>query len=807
MCGSLRAIRLSKLAQVMMVTGCMPLALSAATIFTDFEGIPDGAPFVAQLSGYTFTNAVVLTARLSLDEVDFPPHSGVNVIGDIGGPISITGYAQSFSGYFTYDAAITVDGYDAGGILRITAMSQFDETFTSSGIGHPNELISIGYPAGLQTIIITGDPGGTSFALDDVTLTTPEPGTGWFAVLGLAAMAALTCCWRRTVRNGAISLLWIGLLISVGALEAAPVIDSVTVSTPQAVYGGNTAVTVTATISDPAVLPNGVLLQQVGANGQIIQLGAMAQSNTDPTMFSLTITVNPTSFNPLQYRVSAGFHGMLLRVVSLAPLVYPVPSLQIQASFINRDNPPPLNNQTYVPLPAGTPVYAGSGASTADSLALTAVLGPAGIGAPVQNVVWSATGTGAAALIPPLPGPNSINWTISPLPPGLLGTVTFTATVLLTTGGQTSASIVVTVGIRSDDVILVGWINPAGVPPLAPAGVDPVVTLAMPAVATVPLGFPTNVACNGVVGELSDGLALTVTTIGGIPVPFALTALDLNYILLWLFTYGSNPNPTTVLSTLGTGRGDFLDPLTNFTSAAQVAAYTGTVTNFKLLNRLQIKFLSNGTGFTAAPTYLQQQVGVGTTINPCGAAVVPPLPVSAFPPIFTPPVTVPALFPGQIGPNNGPPAIRIVTTANPNGIRVSQINDGSPDSGAIRAFDEISSAIAPTPVYWENIGSRITFTAGGPTATLAVQAYPTYDVYTNGLLTARIPQAATPLGNFNAAPYPFGTVPCSIGTIVTLPGSPFFAPILGTIPGGRCGDASSPPDPTVRVPPPAYIVP
>jgi hypothetical protein len=182
MYGPLRTIGLSKLAQVIVLAGCASPGLSAATIFTDFEGIPDGMPFVSQLGGYTFANAVVLSAQLSLNEVDFPPHSGVNVIGDIGGPISITGYAQSFSGFFTYSTPLTIDGFDAGGILRVTAMSQFPENFTSSGIGSPNELISISYPAGLQTITITGDPNGTSFALDDVTLTTPEPATGWFVI-------------------------------------------------------------------------------------------------------------------------------------------------------------------------------------------------------------------------------------------------------------------------------------------------------------------------------------------------------------------------------------------------------------------------------------------------------------------------------------------------------------------------------------------------------------------------------------------------------------------------------------------------
>ena len=66
------------------------------------------------------------------------------------------------------------------------------------------------------------------------------------------------------------------------------------------------------------------------------------------------------------------------------------------------------------------------------------------------------------------------------------------------------------------------------------------------------------------------------------------------------------------------------------------------------------------------------------------------------------------------------------------------------------------------------------------------QDYPTYNIYANGKLINIDRQATNPEDNFRENPYPFGTVSC------LRPG--------GTVPGGRCGDASSPPEPGVHTP-------
>src|SRR5438445_3289421 len=46
---------------------------------TDFEGLVDGTSVGSLIPGLVFTNATVLTAGISLNDFDFPPHSGKNV--------------------------------------------------------------------------------------------------------------------------------------------------------------------------------------------------------------------------------------------------------------------------------------------------------------------------------------------------------------------------------------------------------------------------------------------------------------------------------------------------------------------------------------------------------------------------------------------------------------------------------------------------------------------------------------------------------------------------------------------------------
>ncbi len=164
---------------------------NATTI--DFEGLADSSVLLAQFPGLTFSNAIVLTAGLSLNEIDFPPHSGVNVASDAGGSVSIV-FAipvASVGGFFNYAVPVTLTGFDVSNQLTGQTNSLFSSNAAASGVpgSSPNEAIQIAFAAGISRLVIAGDPNGGSFTMDDLTFTSvPEPATLGLFLPGLAAL-------------------------------------------------------------------------------------------------------------------------------------------------------------------------------------------------------------------------------------------------------------------------------------------------------------------------------------------------------------------------------------------------------------------------------------------------------------------------------------------------------------------------------------------------------------------------------------------------------------------------------------------
>src|SRR5207244_4503963 len=87
-----------------------PARLIADPIVIDFEGLQDGTILSNQYSGVTFSNAIILTAGISLNEFEFPPLSGTNVASGISRVI-ITG--DTSGGSFTLDDATYTTGVTA----------------------------------------------------------------------------------------------------------------------------------------------------------------------------------------------------------------------------------------------------------------------------------------------------------------------------------------------------------------------------------------------------------------------------------------------------------------------------------------------------------------------------------------------------------------------------------------------------------------------------------------------------------------------------------------------------------------------
>lgn len=172
------------------------IPLWADTTVINFDGLTDGTSVTNQFSGVTFSNATVLTAGVSLDELEFPPKSGTNVVFDDGGFMSIDFATPltSFSGFFTYAEQLTLIGLDGSGNVVDTTLSAFDSNLAVSGEpgSTPNELLQVSFAGGISSVRIEGDPGGTSFVLDDATLTTqgavPEPGSFLLLCAGSACL-------------------------------------------------------------------------------------------------------------------------------------------------------------------------------------------------------------------------------------------------------------------------------------------------------------------------------------------------------------------------------------------------------------------------------------------------------------------------------------------------------------------------------------------------------------------------------------------------------------------------------------------
>ncbi len=166
----------------------------------DFEGLPDSTPITDQYlgMGVVFSGATVITAGFSLNESEFPPHSGANAAFDDGQPITITfSYpVNTFSAYFTHSSPLTLLFFDSLGILggRVQSPSISNLAVSGEPGAIPNEFLTLSSASGFFRVVIDGDPGGSSFTFDDVTVNAvPEPASIFLTGVALWAVAGL---WR-----------------------------------------------------------------------------------------------------------------------------------------------------------------------------------------------------------------------------------------------------------------------------------------------------------------------------------------------------------------------------------------------------------------------------------------------------------------------------------------------------------------------------------------------------------------------------------------------------------------------------------
>ena len=157
-------------------TGAVALPVLAQNAPFSFEGFVDSTVLTNQYAGATFANAAILTAGITLNEFEFPPHSGSSVASDNGGPLTIifASPVSGFSGYFSYSVPLTLQALDAANNPLVSANSAFSNNQALSGASgsHPNELLMVSSAASIHKIVITGGSLGASFTMDDAVVLT-----------------------------------------------------------------------------------------------------------------------------------------------------------------------------------------------------------------------------------------------------------------------------------------------------------------------------------------------------------------------------------------------------------------------------------------------------------------------------------------------------------------------------------------------------------------------------------------------------------------------------------------------------------
>lgn len=116
----------------------------------------------------------------------------------------------------------------------------------------------------------------------------------------------------------------LALVVAWGSwLLAAPPVGPVAIAPSTAVVGVPTAVTVTALIQDPLLISASVNLQQIDATGKVVAIvGTLRDDGTNGDVvagdktFTIRWSVQPAAIGQLRYQVSAGFRGMLKRIMS-----------------------------------------------------------------------------------------------------------------------------------------------------------------------------------------------------------------------------------------------------------------------------------------------------------------------------------------------------------------------------------------------------------------------------------------------------------------------------------------------------------
>jgi len=269
---------------------------------------------------------------------------------------------QSFGGYFTYAEPLTLDAFGIGNTLLASVTSPFPNNEALSGVSgsSPNEFLQLSSPSGISRVTITGDPAGGSFALDDATYSTgpstvPEPSSA--SLCFMSCVLIVLCCSIRKKSHRVAANLETAHRASLGHRKVCPlmrrmpdfkfgvfalvVASSVTpifgqehaiggtlASPTTAVVEQTSVVTVSASITDPAVIAGSINLLRLDSAGNPTVVGILHDDGTagdavaGDGVFTYQATLNESAVGQIHFQVSAAFKESLLRVRADVPSVF-----------------------------------------------------------------------------------------------------------------------------------------------------------------------------------------------------------------------------------------------------------------------------------------------------------------------------------------------------------------------------------------------------------------------------------------------------------------------------------------------------
>jgi len=313
--------------------------LRAASLL-NFEGLPDSTVLNSQYAGAVFSHAIILTSGITLNEFEFPPHSGTNVASDNGGPITISFSppVQSISGYFTYAVPLTMRAFNSANAQVASATSRFSNNEALSGISgsSPNEFLQVSSAGGIATVTITADPAGNSFTLDDLNYgtSTSVPTLSFPALLLLGllivSVGAFAASGNHTATRQIVAALFFTLTLSllVLRLPAGPrepaskqstSDGSATIQTFSAKPASlraheSTRIMITARISHLVAIPGSINLIRLNPDGSAAIIGHLRDVGND--LYGAQPLFNEVSAGPVQLHVSVAIHRKVKRAVS-----------------------------------------------------------------------------------------------------------------------------------------------------------------------------------------------------------------------------------------------------------------------------------------------------------------------------------------------------------------------------------------------------------------------------------------------------------------------------------------------------------